>query len=304
MHRRIPKWIWIVALAGVVVTVGLHFAPQWGHVPDANPWRPAPGRPVLVIAHGGGQGLQPPNTLQAFDYAVSLGCDALEMDLRITRDGVLVTLHDETVDRTSNGAGRVADLTLAEVKALNFGARFKDPSGAQPYKDNPARLGTLEELFTRFPSMPMVVELKDRGTNGVRAAQVLARLIRRFQRVTRTIVASFDDDTLERFREISRGEAFTAGALGETKSFVLETRAWLDGWHPVAFDALQIPVAKQGYRLDFPGLVAAAHRRNLAVHYWTINDPAEMRRLIALGADGIMTDRPDLLRQVLASPGR
>lgn len=301
--KRAIKWaasaVGLLAL-GLVL---LQFLPARGVVAGPNPWRPKAGQRPLVIAHGGGQGLQPPNTIPAFENSVALGCDALEMDLHVTKDGVLVTLHDETIDRTSDGTGRLNDFTLAELKEKNFGFKFKDPAGNRPYRNQPVRLATLEELFTRFPAMPMIVELKDRGANGVQAAAELVRLIGKHRR-TNVIVAAFDDVTLDEFRRQSAGRVPTASPMERTRMFVICNQGWLDWFAPGGDHALQIPVAASGFRLDTPRLMRAAHRRNLAVHYWTINDAAEMKRLIELGADGIMTDRPDRMLAVLKEMGR
>lgn len=289
-------------LVGIVVL--LQFLPARGVVAGPNPWRPSPGKRPLVIAHGGGQGLHPANTLEAFEHSVALGCDALEMDLRLTKDGVLVTHHDETIDRTSEGTGRVIDFTLAELQTRNFGAKFRDPGGARPYGDRPARLATVEELFRRYPGVPMILELKDHGATGARAAATLARLIAREQKFASVIVASFHDETLEEFRRQSGGRVFTSTARKRTRSHVLLNKCWLDWFAPAGDQAMQLPVAASGLRLDTPRIIRAAHRRNMAIHYWTINEPAEMERLIRLGADGLITDRPDLMFTVLAELGR
>ncbi len=301
---RFLKWTGItVAFIGTVFLV-LPYVPARRVVPGHNPWRPRPGQRPLVIAHGGGQGLQPPNTLFAFEYSVALGCDVLEMDLRLTRDGVLVTLHDETIDRTSDGSGPAIGFTLAELEQRNFGFKFKDPTGARPYRTQPARIATLEEVFKRFISMPMVVELKDRGVTGVTAAGALAQLIDRYQRSANVIVASFDAATLDEFRRRSGGRVGTAAPMQRARWMVILNQLRFDWFAPTGDQALQIPIAASGFRLDTPRLIRAAHRRNLAVHYWTVNDPIEMKRLIQLGADGLMTDRPDRMLQVLAELGR
>jgi glycerophosphoryl diester phosphodiesterase len=300
-----PIAIGTAAAAGLVgVIVLLQLLPARGVVVGPNPWRPAPGKRPLVIAHGGGQGLHPANTLVAFEQSVALGCDALEMDLRLTKDGVLVTHHDETIDRTSDGSGRVMDYTLAELKERNFGAKFRSPSGTRPYRDQPARLATVAELFQRFPGVPMILELKDHGAAGAQAAATLAQLIEREQKFTTVIVASFHDKTLEEFRRRSAGRVFTSTAVKRTRSYVLLNKCWLDWLAPTGDQAMQLPVAAAGLRLDTPRLIQAAHRRNMAVHYWTINAPAEMKRLIQMGADGVITDRPDLMLGVLAELGR
>ncbi len=302
--KRMLKWSGVGGVALGAAWLVLQMLPPRGVVPEPNSWRPRAGQRPLVIAHAGGQGLRPSNTLAAFAHSAGLGCDVLEMDLRLTRDGVLVVIHDETIDRTSDGQGRVIDFTVGELKQRNFGYKFKDQAGARPYRDQPVPIPTLEEVFTRFPQMPMVVELKDRTANGAKAATVLTELIRRFDREARTMVAAFDDATLDEFRRVSAGRVFTASPMERTRRFVLYNRAWLDWLAPTVDQALQIPVAAAGFQLDTPHLLSAAHRRNLAVHYWTVNDPTEMKRLIALGADGLMTDYPDRLLAVLKEIGR
>src|SRR5690349_9342520 len=124
--KRAAKWLALLLGLALAALIVLQLLPPRGVVPGQNPWRPKPGQRPLVIAHGGGQGLRPPNTLEAFEHSVALGCDVLEMDLHLTKDGVLVTLHDDTIDRTSDGTGRASDFTLAELKAKNFGFKFKD----------------------------------------------------------------------------------------------------------------------------------------------------------------------------------
>lgn len=297
--------LWLAGLAaGAIGLISLiQFVPVTATVAGQNPWRPTAGGRPLIIAHGGGQGLHPANTLPAFEHSAGTGCDAIEFDLRLTRDGVLVTLHDATIERTSDGTGRVIDFTLEELKKLNFGARFKDPSGQNPYQKTPAQLATLEELFKRFPALPMVIELKDRGADGEKAAAALADLIRRYRMEPRVMVASFDDPTLASFRRSSSNAVLTSSAVGETRNLVILTRLFLDPMASPASQGLQIPVQKYGYHLDFPRLIQAVHQRNMAVHYWTINDPAEMERLIRLGADGLITDRPDILRTTLKRLG-
>jgi len=304
---RRSKRFWRVALVfvgGLGLLFGLlQIIPPPRGVPRQNPWRPRAGQRPLIIAHGGGQGLHPANTLPSFEHSATSGCDVLEMDLRLTKDGSLVTHHDETIDRTSDGTGRVIDFTLPELKSRNFGWKFKDAAGSRPYGESPARIATIDELFQRFPAMPMVIELKDRGTNGAKAAAALAASIERFQMAPRVIIASFDDVTLAEFQRVSSNRVATAAAMKQTKAFFVWSRLRLDWFAPATAEALQIPGEKYGYRLDFPGLIRAAHRRNMAVHYWTINDSDEMKRLIRLGADGIMTDHPDILRKALSDLG-
>src|SRR5512133_3761947 len=197
MRRFMDKSARRCVIAGVAVLAVFwmiaQFTPSRGAVPGKNPFRArAAGRP-LVIAHAGGLGLNPGNTLEAFAASVALGCDMLEMDVRLTKDGVLVTHHDATLEQTSDGFGAVIDHTLAELKALNFGYYFQNESGMHTYRDRIAHLATVEELFQRYGSVGMVIELKDSGEAGRRAAEALAALIAKNHVTNSVLVASFKD---------------------------------------------------------------------------------------------------------------
>jgi glycerophosphoryl diester phosphodiesterase len=287
----------------IALYLGSQVVPPRIVVTGPNPFRAREASRPLVIAHGGGQALFPANTLEAFAGSAAWGCDALEMDLRLTRDQVLVTHHDASVERLSDGQGLVRDKTLAELKALNFGYHFRDDGGAYPYRERPARLATLEELLQRHPAFLLVLELKDQAETGRAAARALAELLLRYHRETNAIVASFDDETLDAFRNASGRRVLTSAPRSRTRAIVLTTLVGLGWFAPTPDAALQIPPASGGYALDRPRLIRFAHRRNMAVHYWTINDREEMRRLIHLGADGLITDRPDRLLQLLADLG-
>jgi glycerophosphoryl diester phosphodiesterase len=306
---RTPALRW--AVGGIAVLAGLWVAaqvmPPRGAVRRHNSFcARGKGRP-LVIAHAGGLGLNPENTLEAFAASVELGCDMLEMDVRLTKDGVLVTHHDATVARTSNGAGAVIDHTLAELKALNFGYHFRDPSGVPTYRDRVAHLATLDELFQRYGRVPMVIELKDGGEAGRRAAAELAALIAKWHVADTVLVAGFDDATLDAFRSVAGHGIATSCARGQTRNFVILGLLRLDRLWRGGAEALQVPsnpAPAYGFKLAKPGFIRTAHARNMAVHFWTVNEPDEMRRLMELGADGLITDYPDRLQAVLASTRR
>lgn len=303
-RRRRGKWsrAWVPLLVLVLAWAGAQILPPRGRVHGPNAFRTAtPGVP-LVIAHAGGLGLNPENTLEAFAASVALGCDLLEMDVRLTRDGILVTHHDALVNRTSDGTGAVAEHTLAELKALNFGCHFRGQAGNYPYRATPAHIATVEELFQQYGRVPMVIELKDRGDSGARAAANLASLIARHQMTDRVLVASFDDATLDAFRRCASPGQATSTAKGETRELVLLSLARLDRLWRGRGQALQVPAdprESSGFTLASARFVRMAHGRNMAVHYWTVNDPEEMRRLIALGGDGLITDFPDRLQEVV-----
>lgn len=266
--------------------------------------KPAPHHPYyaadlnypLVIAHQGGDHLRPGNTMLAFQNAADLGADVLEMDLHITKDGVLVLIHDETVDRTTNGAGEVESMTYEEIRQLDAAYRWTRDDGATfPFRGQGVVIPALEEVFTAFPNKRMVVEIKK--TN-VSMARPLCSLIRAYGMENKVLVASFHDERLKEFRS-ECPEVATSSARRETTVFVLMTKVFLGGFYSPQFYALQVPRESSGITVMTPSFVKAAHARNLRVEPWTINDEETIRLFIAWGVDGIITDRPDIMLKAL-----
>jgi len=251
---------------------------------------------VQVIAHRGGGRLRPENTLAAFSNAVALGADMLEMDVRATADGVLVVLHDATVDRTTDGQGRLDRLTLSALQKLDAGYRWSPDGGrSTPFRGAGVRVPTLAEIFARFPRTRMVVEIKPAQPA---LAGSLCGLIRRAAMTQRILVASMHDAVLEAFRSACP-DVVTSMGPDEGRLFYLASLVHLSGALGPKAQALQLPYAWGERVLATATLVAAVRARNLKLHVWTLNDEATMRRALALGVDGIMTDRPDLLLRLV-----
>lgn len=258
---------------------------------------PRPGKPYLagypmLVAHRGGSGIVPENTMVAFRQAVDVWhADMLEMDVRVTRDGVPVVIHDETVDRTTDGSGRVADLTLAEIRTLDAGYRFRDPEGRASYREQGVRVPTLDDVLAAFPGVWINVESKEAA-----AAGPLVETIRRHEAEARVLVAA----EYERWRRAARGYG---GPWGASRHHVILFRVLCGlpgaaGYTPVA-DVLQVPETWRGWRIVTPRFIEQAHRKNIPVQVWTVDEPEAMVRLLEQGVDGIQTDRPDLLARVL-----
>lgn len=266
--------------------------------------RPAAGRPFfaqseqrpLVMAHQGGKGLRPENTLYAFERAVELGVDVLEMDIHTTADGVPVVMHDDTVDDTTNGSGPLLSFTLEELKELDAGYHWS-PDGGQtfPYRDQGIRVPTLEEVFAAFPGMPMNIEIKQAEPSMVAP---LCQLIREHDMADKVLIASFHDEAIAEFREACPEVATSTGRSETTVLFVL-SKLFLETTYGPPADAAQVPEYEGSLHVLTPRFVAAAHNRGLEVHAWTINDEGDMQRMIALGVDGIITDYPDRLLALL-----
>ena len=264
----------------------------------AHPFLQGP-RP-LAFAHRGGALLWPENTLPAYRNAVDLGYRYIETDLHMTRDGVIVTLHDDTLERTTNGRGPVLELSLAELKSLDAGYRFSRDGETFPYRGQGVTVPTLAELFELAPDLRANVEVKQEAPPMVRA---LWELIEEQGLHDRILVASFRDAVVREFRRLSGGRVATSAATREALRFWLASRLGLERLPRIEYDALQVPVRYGRLTVVDRRFVAAAHHRGLQVHVWTVDEPAEMRRLLDLGVDGLMSDRPDLLKEVLVERG-
>ncbi len=265
-----------------------------------RPQRAALSHGPLLFAHRGGSDLAPENTLVAFRNALQYDVDVLELDVHLTADDEVVVIHDATVDRTTNGSGRVRDLTLAQLKALDAGYRFTPDDGATfPYRGQGITIPTLLEVYQAFPDMLINIEIKD---DDVHAAERLAEVIEQAGAVDRSIVGSFHRDPARAIRPLLPDVA-TYADPDETRVFYFLSLVGLRRLHRPLSDAYQIPRQWGRFRLDTARFIANAHKLNQQVHYWTIDDPEEMRRLLQLGADGIMTDRPDLGLQVFRELG-
>jgi glycerophosphoryl diester phosphodiesterase len=231
---------------------------------------------VLNIAHRGASGSCPENTITAFRAAIEAGADMCELDVRLTRDGAVVVIHDDTVDRTTDGTGAIAAMTLAEIKRLDAGAKFDKRYMRET-------VPTLDEVFELVNGRcSLNIELKSDGLEAK-----VSELVRSRDAFRWTLVSSFDWAALARIRHIapelrvgllaSRWPARLVGAATEMKA---------DAINP-SFDIIT------------EDLCIAAHSRELNVYAWTVDEPAAMRRLIAAGVDGIMTNRPERLREVI-----
>ena len=254
----------------------------------------------MVIAHQGGEQLRPSNTMPAFEHAVELGVDVLEMDIHQTKDGVLILMHDDTVDRTTDGSGVIKEMTLAEIKTLDAGHYWTDDDGATyPYRGQGITVPTLAEIFQAFPDMPMNIEIKQDSPSIV---EPFCDLIHEYQMEDKVLIPTFHPDTMNEFREKCPDIA-TSMTEPEIRLFYGLNMGRLSSFFTPPGQAFQVPESSGGLQIITPRFVENAQKRNIAVHVWTVNDPADMERLIDTGIDGIITDRPDLLLEVLGRKG-
>lgn len=254
----------------------------------------------LVIAHQGAEHLWPSNTMVAFRGSAPIS-DVLETDMHATRDGAFVLIHDQTLDRTTDRTGAVRDLTLAEVRAADAGHRFSSPdSEAFPWRGRGVQVATLDELLAAFPEKPLLIEIKQEEPS---IAAPFCERLRAAGALERVTVASFSDRALGEFRAACP-EVMTSMTARELRPLVLLSKVGLSGLAPAPGQLAQVPVRAGGITVVTPGFVRAMERRGVAVQVWTINDPAEMQRLTDMGVHGIITDRPDLMQDILRGAER
>jgi len=248
-----------------------------------------------VFGHRGAAGLAPENTLPSFALGLALGADMLELDVHASRDGVVVVFHDPTLDRTTNGTGPLRERSLYELQQLDAGHHFTRDGRDFPYRGHGLRIPTLEAVLKDFPLAYCNIEIKQADPPIV--TDVL-RVIRRLDAQHRVLLAAEHDSIMQQIRPLA-GDIATSFSAAEIADFVGRLQAGgLDDYQPSG-RALQIPPSFSDIELVTPESVAAAHRCGLEMHVWTINDPSEMQRLLALGVDGIMSDLPGLARVVV-----
>jgi glycerophosphoryl diester phosphodiesterase len=254
-------------------------------------------RPI-VFGHRGASGEAPENTLVAFECALAQGAAILETDVQVTRDGKPVIAHDPEVSRTTEGHGRISELSLAELQGLDAGYRFSPDGGrSHPYRGRGIRVPTLREVFDALPEVRLNLELKQ---NDARLIEGVVQAVAECKRAELTLLAAAEDDTLAAVRgELRRQGVETAmgASVGDVLGFVRAAQG--QGEPPPEPMALQIPPSFGGRPLVTPELVAFAHRHEVQVHVWTVNEEAEMERLLDLGVDGVMSDFPGRLRAVV-----
>lgn len=257
---------------------------------------PGAGWPVN-IAHRGASSQAPENTLEAFRAAEKCGAGGLELDLHTTRDGDVVVIHDASLNRTTDGTGPVKERTLEELRSLDAGYRFTGDGGhTYPYRDRQVRMPTLGEVLEEFPGVTVNVEIKDAPPGGEGA---VLEAIEGAGAGDRVLVAAESLDLIERFREVSKGRVATAASRQEIAAFYLMSRFRLESLLWPRYHALQVPVDFGRREIVTPRFIEAAHSRGVRVDVWTINDAPEMQRLLDLGVDSIMTDRPAVMSEVL-----
>ena len=287
----------------------------------------------IIVAHRGGRDEFPQNTLEAFYNAYSIDKNVImETDVNLTKDGVLILLHNELLDATTNVTGLASDWNYSDLIAerVDFGydnptedtilagereyftvdgerrlpTDVSYPEGVEPRDKEIYLATTLEELLVAFPENRISVEIKQSGEIGLKAVAEAIRLLRKYDAFDRVILASFHSEVFNEFKRLQKQNLvpdefmYSPGIIGIAKYFALMSLG-VDSLYFDGIAVLQIPMEEYGFNFATKRLIDVAHKHNLAVHYWTIDDEDEMRLLIKIGADAIMTDNPSVLKKVL-----
>jgi glycerophosphoryl diester phosphodiesterase len=250
-----------------------------------------------AFVHRGGSEEAPENTLEAFAAAVALGYRYLETDAHLSRDGILVAWHDERLDRLTDLRGRIAERTIAEIEAADAGYWFSADRGrTYPFRDRGVRIPRLAEVLERWPEARVNIDPKSDA-----AVAPLGALLGRLAAWDRVCIGSFSDRRLRRIRKLKGADACTSMGPAAVAAARLTS---LTGRMPrLGADCIQVPLNRGPVPLVTPSFLRTAQRAGLPVHVWTINDEQTMNAVLDLGVDGIMTDRPRLLRAVFETRG-
>jgi glycerophosphoryl diester phosphodiesterase len=294
-------------LRGLLLVLGVVIVSYVIGVVIAKPAEPRPfftqyqKRP-MVIAHQGGDGIRPSETMMAYENAAALKVDVLEMDIHATSDGVIVLMHDAKVDRTTDGTGEIKKMTVAQIKELDAAYWWspgvdtkRNQPGPYPYRGQGAKVLTLKEMFQKFPAYRMNIEIKQVEPS---MGSAFCNLIRDHNMSDKVLVASFHQQAMDDFRRACPDVA-TSATQNETTIFFAVNTLFLTPAYTPPTQSLQVPEYSSGLHVLTQGFVDGARSRKMETHAWTINKEEDMKRILSLGVDGIITDYPDVLLKLL-----
>ncbi|SIT67998.1 glycerophosphodiester phosphodiesterase [Edaphobacillus lindanitolerans] len=259
-------------------------------------------RPI-VLAHRGGAGLAPENTMTAFRTSAELGVHGFEVDVYLTKDEEIIIFHDGDLSRTTDLRGKPGDYTLAELRKADFGHQFSISDGTYPFRGRCGGAVTLKELLDEFPHMLVNIDMKDAPDTyeGGIVPSKLWKVIDESGAHSRVVVTSFFDSQIDRFNLYARNQVALGAGEQEVRRAYLAFASGFGHLYQPGADVVQIPVSSGVFPLDLGPFIRFLGRRNIPVHYWTINDRTEMTRLIRAGAKGIITDRPDIAIEAVSA---
>jgi glycerophosphoryl diester phosphodiesterase len=249
----------------------------------------------LIFAHRGGSALGPENTLAAFDLGLGAGADGIELDVHLSADGVAVVHHDETLERTTSGSGPLAAHTAAELARLDAGCRFTS-RGNFPFRNQGIGIPSLADVLTRYRDTRVIIEMK---VDAREMGEAVARDVRAAGALERVCVAGYGRHSADAARAGLTGVAASACHPEVRLAFYRGLARW--PVRNVPYHVYQVPESSGPLRIVSPRFIRDAHEAGLRVQVWTVDEEADMRRLLGWGADALITNRPDLAVRLVTS---
>ena len=329
MKKQVKKTLLLLCTSFITVWIIVALLPRIHNYEGKNPLIIAPQTRPLLIAHGGGNREFPDNTLEAFYHAYSIDPTCMmETDVSLTKDGVIILSHDTTLDRKTNLTGAIIDYNYQDLlnDESDFAYENKNgelikyrnylgnnvlptdvnyPDGISPRHDSKFLVTTLKELIISFPNNYINVEIKQKGEIGLEALATVFKLMDEldstYHTYERIVLASFHQEIYEKLvstkKYVNSKLKFSPATKGVTAFFLLQLLG-LDLFYLEKITVFQLPIEQYGINLASKNFIAKAHRHNIALHYWTIDDEETITMLVENGADGIMTNIPSLLKDV------
>lgn len=289
LKKSLPVIVVLVAL--LIMPVGITGTAAASTTRKKSWYQPRPGdHTPLILAHQGGEGEYPSNSMLAFTKAHEANADALDTDVQVTKDGVLVLFHDDTLDARTNGSGPISEKTYAELLTLDFAYNWSPDGGATfPYRGKGIKVTTARELFTRFPHDRLGIEIKP---NTMQAGQALCMLVRQFGAQDRVLVSSGGQAQMDAFRAACPRVATSATHDETVQFYTMHATGTIPSCYRPPFNSLQVPERSGDITLLTRAFIADAHQVGLNIYVWTIDTPEQAQRFIELGVDGINTSYP------------
>lgn len=246
----------------------------------------------LVFGHRGNPTSFPENTMISFNSAIKLGVDVVESDLRLTKDGVIVIHHDATINRISNGRGKVSDYSFDELQEFDAGYNFTSVNDPRSFRGKGVKIPALSELLEKHPGIRLNLDMKDKDS---KFPQLLNELILEHDAVYRVLVGSFYSRQMRKLHEVNP-------IIGKIASLTQVISYYINRHSKNNFDVMQIPKRFAPLNLMTSSFIGSLNRKNIPVHVWTVNSVVELERMISLGVNGVFTNNPALCIDYLKRP--
>ena len=254
-----------------------------------------------IIAHQGSSLDLPPNTLEAFQLALDQGADIIELDIWRSKDGTWVVIHDRNLSRITGVNKDITKLTFEEIQLLDAGYNFSDSSGNYLYRNKGYKIPSLEQVFKQFNNEKINIEIKTVSKLGL---SDLVQMIKKYQMEKKVLVVSFSYNVIKKFRKISNNQIATAASKSDIMRMIYFGKL---PWYKIRFDAFQMPFYSkkvERYGLKNTEWIGKMRSKGMEVHYWTVDNSEDIKKVFSIGAGGVITNKPKIAYDLLVQMGK